>query len=220
MSNVKSIRKCDDKVTAADLGVREGDKFVVIPLHERYNGERCSCCSTDGDILILKHDDNSSFPKFFNQTTQESQYESFSCLARYEDYCEQPEKETEMKQNDDVVLENVKFDMTAIAADLGVSLEEAHKIVQPLLFENGVTWKAYDSDNDVRFTHATFLFIATNKWLMWCHNDDKGYKELSVKLQPVFYIKEQPKELVEFNGRKYNKEDLEKALTLLSPVSE
>lgn len=217
MTNMKSIRKCDDKVTASDLGVKEGDKFVVIPLSERYNGERCSCYSTNGDILILKYDDNSSCPKFFNQSTQESYYESFSCLARYEDYYKQQEKETEMKQSNDVVLENVKFDMKAIAKELDVPLEAAHYIVQNALFAEGVTWAS--GHDAVKNTNAPFLTVEEGR-LKFAMSSTPQFKQLSIKQQLTFYVKEQPKEVVEFGGKKYNKEDLEKALALLSPVSE
>lgn len=217
MSNMKAIRKCDNKVTAADLGVKEGDVFVVLPQNESFGNKNCCTYGSAGNVLVFKRDDGTCCPYFFNQTRGHHQYEDFSCLARYEDYYKQQEKETEMKQNDDVVLENVKFDMAAIASDLGVSLEEAHKIVQPLLFENGVTWVG--GHDAVRNTHASFLTVEEGR-LKFAISNIPQFKEISIKLQPTFYVKEQPKEVVEFGGKKYNKEDLEKALALLSPVSE
>lgn len=219
MSNVKSIRKCNDKVTASDLGVKEGDKFVVLPRRECFESEHCSMYNHVWDVLVLNYDDGSDTPKFFNHTKQKYCYESFSCLARYEDYYKQQEKEDEMKQNDDVVLENVKFDMKAIAKELNVSLEAAHYIVQNALFAEGVTWAS--RHDIVRNTTADFLTVEEGRLKFAIGNiTPPHFKQLSIKLQPTFYVKEQPKEVVEFGGKKYIKEDLEKALALLSPVSE
>jgi len=89
MSDVKSIRKCDVKVTAEELGVKVGDRFVVLSPENSFEGEKYY--SGDeyivkvGDVLTFIYDDNTPVPKFCNERTSEKYYESFACLARYEE---------------------------------------------------------------------------------------------------------------------------------------
>lgn len=54
---MKSIRKCDEKVTAQQLGVKVGDKFVVLPPEESYaNMAYYAYSSRVGDTLTLVRD--------------------------------------------------------------------------------------------------------------------------------------------------------------------
>lgn len=147
-------------------------------------------------------------PFFRNDRTGEEFEENFSCLARYEEY-----KETE----NHVSLQNVKFDMKAIAAELGVSLEKAHNIVQTALFERDVSWYG---GKCVQYTNSDWLFVEE---LMLTYDDadvNPEYKLMSIKPQYSFYVKKEEKpETIEFNGKQYKKDDVAKALALLSPVN-
>lgn len=129
--------------------------------------------------------------------------------------CVEPYKENQEMQNE-ISLQNVKFDMKAIAEELGVSLEKAHNIVQTALFERDVSWYG---GKYVKYTHSDWLFVEK---LMLTYDDadvNPEYKLMSIKPQYSFYVKEEEKpETIEFNGKQYNKEDVAKALALLSPV--
>lgn len=81
MSNVKSIRKCDEKVTAKELGVEIGDRFVVLSPEASYYGKKYYEGGRIGDILCLIYDDNTQCPKFRNERTGNEYYEDFNCLA-------------------------------------------------------------------------------------------------------------------------------------------
>lgn len=48
--------------------------------------------------------------------------------------------------------------------------------------------------------------------------DNPQYKLVSIKPQYSFYVKEEEVETIEFNGKQYNKDDVAKALALLSPI--
>lgn len=101
MTQCKSIRKDDVNVTAAQLGVKVGDKFVVLPPQDSYGNECFNSDSNIGDILVLEEDDGDDAPYFTNLQTGLGLYESFACLARYEEKQEQEE--------DDVVNNNVSL---------------------------------------------------------------------------------------------------------------
>lgn len=125
-----------------------------------------------------------------------------------------PRKESRNMQ-EEISLQNVKFDMKAIAEELGVSLEKAHNIVQTALFEKGVEWPL---GAIVTNKHATWLFVTT-KGIKWgVYDDEPSWKLVSIKPRYSFYVKEEM-ETIEFNGKQYNKEDVAKALALLSPIN-
>lgn len=83
---MKSIRKDDVKTTAKELGVKVGDKFVVLSSDDSYSNHEFlrEYCGV-GDILTLDNDDGSFCPCFKNNSNGKEFYENFSCLARYED---------------------------------------------------------------------------------------------------------------------------------------
>lgn len=85
MSNVKSIRKCDKKTTAAALGVKIGDRFIILPPENSFEGAKYYSDGCIGDILTLVYSDNTPVSKFHNERIGECYYESFSCLARIEE---------------------------------------------------------------------------------------------------------------------------------------
>lgn len=118
---------------------------------------------------------------------------------------------------DELSLQNVKFDMKAIAEEIGVPLEKAHNIVQTALFEKGVEW--ISAVTEPYATNGEFLFVNADNKLSWYWTDGyPSYKRLFVKPQYSFYVKEEV-ETIEFNGKQYNKDDVAKALALLAPIN-
>lgn len=85
MTQCKSIRKDDVSVTAEQLGVKVGDKFVVLSEEASYGNEHFNSDANVGDILVLEEDDGDDCPFFINLRNGGGLYESFSCLARYEE---------------------------------------------------------------------------------------------------------------------------------------
>lgn len=118
---------------------------------------------------------------------------------------------------EEISLQNVKFDMKAIAEELGVPLEKAHNIVQTALFEKGVGWVA-GYGKVVMKENTNYLYINNKNELMHSACDNPQYKLVSIKPQYSFYVKEEEVETIEFNGKQYNKDDVAKALALLSPI--
>lgn len=209
---MKAIRKCDEKVTAQQLGVKVGDKFVVLPRENSYKyTPHYSRFSRVGDIITLIVDDNTCSPYFRNDRTGIEFSEHFACLALYR----AQKQSTALPE--ELSLSNVKFDMKAIAEELGVSLETAHNIVQTALFEKGVEWVA-GYGQVVRKEYTNYLYVNHKSDMMHSANDDPDYKLVHVKPQYSFYVKEEV-ETIEFNGKQYKKDDVAKVLALLSPIN-
>lgn len=125
---------------------------------------------------------------------------------------EQKEKEMTFK--------NMKFDVAAIAKQLNVEHEEASRIIQEALFERGHVWAA-GYGKRVQDQSKKFLYLADNEI---CHGDNYQYFEEDEStlftIKPTYTIveAEEQQEVVELNGKKYNKQELEKALSLLKPI--
>lgn len=112
------------------------------------------------------------------------------------------------------------IDVQGFADEHGMSLEAAHKIIQPWLFEQGINW----GDEGVQYTYAVGLsncyaggdvsrklLYTTNKNYI---NDCTQLVTLSLNL----IISSVSGAIVEFNGKRYNKEEFEKALAGLEEV--
>ena len=176
---MKSIRKCDEKITAEQLGVKVGDKFVVLPPEESYKGEKHCKTFFVGQVVEFWQDDGTGCPVFkavgtSGRKDEDWAFETFGCLARYEEDKELPAE---------LSLQNVKFDMKAIAEELGVSLEKAHNIVQTALFGRDVSWYG---GKYVNYTHSDWLFVDK---LMLIYDDadvNPEYKPMSIKPQYSF----------------------------------
>lgn len=121
---------------------------------------------------------------------------------------------------DEISLQNVKFDMRAIAKELGVSIVIAHYVVQRALFNRGVKW-ATGRNKVVTMGNMNYLYIDNKGEMRHSSCDYPLFKSLSIKPQYSFYVKEEEEkpETIEFNGKQYNKDDVTKALALLSPIN-
>ena len=98
----------------------------------------------------------------------------------------------------------------------GITLKQAHEEIQKWLHDLGIWWGAY-YDSTPRNVGACFLCITGAKRLGWTDSmsfcTDEGYIEVEfTRKQSVERIKE---DLVEFNGKKYSKDKLAKALKLI-----
>lgn len=123
---------------------------------------------------------------------------------------EQKEKEMAFK--------NMKFDVAAIAKQLNVEHEEASRIIQEVLFEQG--YVRFDGEDSPEELSLPFVFsyedgdATCGSWIsgkedfIWC----------TVKPTYTIVEAEEQQEVVELNGKKYNKQELEKALSLLKPI--
>lgn len=124
---------------------------------------------------------------------------------------EQKEKEMTFK--------NMKFDVAAVAKQLNVEHEEASRIIQEALFEQGYSW-AWGEDFVIEQSHP-YLYAYTDN-IIYGGNSQR-FKEHSNKLHTIkttyaIVEAEEQQEIVELNGKKYNKQELEKALSLLKPI--
>ena len=101
----------------------------------------------------------------------------------------------------------------------GITLKQAHEEIQKWLHDSGIWWGVY-YDSTPRNVGAYFLCITDAKYLGWTDSMsfciDKGYTEVELtRKQSVELTPEIKEDLVEFNGKKYSKDKLAKALKLI-----
>lgn len=124
---------------------------------------------------------------------------------------EQKEKEMTFK--------NMKFDVAAIAKQLNVEHEEASHIIQEALFEQG--YEPYSAGDRTHGLASNWVFaysngdVTTGSFVTNRHDENTLHA-----IKPTYTIVEagEQQEVVELNGKKYNKQELEKALSLLKPI--
>lgn len=124
-----------------------------------------------------------------------------------------------------------KFDLKTQPWWIRVNNEEESKATQEWLFEQGMTW--CDGGTHIGKTCFKYLtnyntdgdFPAGFMWMTlpneYCHTPDKEIKlsfETITKITNVIFPEADG--LVELNGKKYKKSDLEAALSKLNPVEE
>jgi len=133
----------------------------------------------------------------------------------YDDAFFQLAKEEEMPQQ----FKNMKFDVAAIAKELGKPHEEASRIIQEALFELGYDWTS--NKRSVLYTDRDYL-IAGGGVIMCSYKKPRDwiwYEQHTIK-QTFSIVPVEQEEFVELNGKKYNKKELEAALSMLKPVEE
>jgi len=137
-------------------------------------------------------------------------YEVNGC---YDDAFFQLVKEEEMTQQ----FKNMKFDVAAIAKELGVKHEEASRIIQEALFELGYKW-CYGG-KVTQFVEELYLCSWEDKYITHGEVDNPNFVQHKIK-QTFSIVPVEQEEFVELNGKKYNKKELEAALSMLKPVEE
>lgn len=125
-----------------------------------------------------------------------------------------------------------KFDLKTQPWFIRVSSEEESKAAQVWLFEQKLTW----ADGMCLVHHYPSLSFISNLWragiinqgkFMWFKEDEdphKSAKEIKLSFETITKVTNvifpETKKLVELNGKKYKKSDLEAALSKLNPVEE
>jgi len=124
-------------------------------------------------------------------------------------------KEEQMTQQ----FKNMKFDVAAIAKELGIKHEEASRIIQEALFGLGYVWR--DGSKQVLDTTEKVIVCDSAGFMHWTRWVNECFQHESVKIKQTFSIVPiEQEEFVELNGKKYNKKELEAALSMLKPVEE
>ena len=192
---MKSIVTCKTKTTAEKLGVKEGDKFVVLSVKDSF-GDLYEPPLPEGTIVVLIKDNGTSLPRFKimgRKGRRSKLYLGFTYLARYEE-----------QKEEKIVLDKVKFDMKAIAADLGVNMKEAHSVVQCMLFEKGLKWPDGRASGfcgggwDALWLYVDDGVITYSD----CEDVEPSFPTYGVKIEKSFYKTEEPK-IIALNGKKY-----------------
>lgn len=132
----------------------------------------------------------------------------------YDDVFFQLVKEEEMTQQ----FKNMKFDVAAIAKELGKPHEEASRIIQEALFELGYKWQSWGTNTP--HTKGSWLMVRCNKNITFDYFDSAPELAKHTIKQSFSIVPVEQEELVELNGKKYNKKELEAALSMLKPVEE
>lgn len=114
--------------------------------------------------------------------------------------------------------------MTFTAMKFRVESPEHSEKIQKVLFDMGYSW--YATDNKVKHTKEDVLVTYSDGNLCYCEKEywstltsqtEYTLKEIiSYELIPV----PPPVELIELNGLKYKKSELEEALKLIKPIEE
>lgn len=97
--------------------------------------------------------------------------------------------------------------------------EEHSKLVQETAFKEGYRWNS--GLQEIKSTDAPFLYLFTDyKVIQYGRNENmfEDSNAIEVKLEAQYYFKEVEKEVVELDGKRYLKEDLKKALSLIKPL--
>ena len=116
------------------------------------------------------------------------------------------------------------------ANDNGLSLEQAHKEIQPELFKDGYNWKHPSCQNKVVLTFAEYLELQMEErhCITQCSSETFTESDYDFEITFVRNVNiawsmdrvETTPEYVEFNGKKYEKAKLEQALKLLEDSDE
>lgn len=128
-------------------------------------------------------------------------------------------KPTQQKEKE-MTFKNMKFDVTAIAKQLNVEHEEASRIIQEALFEQGYKHFITGACVCELYLRDAWSFAYDDGVVcsgQTSHGKDK-FIDMVIKPTHAIVEAEEQQEVVELNGKKYNKQELEKALSLLKPI--
>jgi hypothetical protein len=122
-------------------------------------------------------------------------------------------------------MKKVYINVTKYANENALTLEQAHKEIQPFLFARGYNWACKGYHNKVILTDVEYLEMHMDKdWVITrCSSDsftesDYDYEweiKRKVNLSYVHRAIASAKEYVEFNSKQYEKAKLEQALKLI-----
>lgn len=141
----------------------------------------------------------------------------------YDGFC--PESAFELVNEEEMTqqFKNMKFDVAAIAKELDKPHEEASRIIQEALFEFGYVWFMKKGVETKLVQHAggKLLHCWDDGCITYSDLEDEDDEFVQHKIKQTFSIVPvEQEEFVELNGKKYNKKELEAALSMLKPVEE
>lgn len=97
--------------------------------------------------------------------------------------------------------------------------EQHSKEVQEKLFKMGYEWSV--RGKEVSYTHGTVLVLDETSFIRYGKGDWyllEGDVEVTV-VETIFYEFKEVESVIELNGKKYRKQDLEEALKNLKPLN-
>ena len=123
-------------------------------------------------------------------------------------------------------MSKIYINITAYANKHNLTLEQAHKEIQPWLFEIGYDWELTSYQGKVSLTFAEYLELNMDTLCIITQCGSESFTESDYDVEWEFVrevsysevldrdiIKEQ--KYVEFNGKQYDKAKLEKALKMI-----
>lgn len=130
------------------------------------------------------------------------------------------EENVNIIENNRPLPEKWAIDVQGFAEEHGMSLEASHKIIQPWLFKQGINW----GNPGVRWVHGDFLtncYIDGEISRTLLQSGDKNSLHHAVQFVTLTFnltISKVSPDTVEFNGKRYNKEEFEKAIAGLTTL--
>ena len=122
------------------------------------------------------------------------------------------------------------IDVAKYANKYGLTLEQAHEEIQPMLFECGYNWAYFSYDREVFFTSSEYLELNMDKEMVITQCSSELFTESKYDVEWVLkrnieFVYEyrniiHETEYVEINGKRYDKSKLEKALAMLEEADE
>lgn len=127
-------------------------------------------------------------------------------------------------------MKKIYIDVAKYANDYGLTLDQAHEEIQPMLFECGYNWAHPSYDRKVSLTCSEYLELNMDREMTITQTRSETFIEsdydvewvLKRNIEFVYYyrnITHEP-EYVKINGKSYDKSKLEKALAMLEEADE
>ena len=127
-------------------------------------------------------------------------------------------------------MKKIYIDVTEYANNYGLTLDQAHGEIQPMLFESGYNWAYPSYDQKVSFAYAEYLELNMDKEMTITQTNSETFIESDYDVEWVLkrnieFVYEyrnitHEHEYVEINGKSYDKSKLEKALAMLEEADE
>ena len=127
-------------------------------------------------------------------------------------------------------MKKIYIDVAKYANTYGLTLEQAHEEIQPMLFECGYNWEYSPHDREVSLTYSEYLEVNMDREavITQCPSElftESDYDVEWVLKRNIEFVYEyrniiHEHEYVEINGKRYDKSKLEKALAMLEEADE
>lgn len=112
------------------------------------------------------------------------------------------------------VKEKTAIDVAAYAQQYGISHEQASEEIQEFLLDNGFQWSS--GRTDIAYTTAKYLQISPDFELTFSNVISCGYASITfTRKESISLVPNKVVRIIEINGKKYNEEDVLKAISNL-----